>query len=594
MGRARLTITMRTHAAQKQESNERRRDNVSSPDAAASRPATSNSPNKPAAKKVPGRGTGFVVFLALCGVLMIGAFLRESWLVGQRREMFVPDLEAALARRPNNGPLLATLAARRVEATNYRRAAELLRTAVNAGETNAPIWLMWAACEAATGDKAEAREILEYARGAAPHARQEIAAALARLNALPPAASENDAMRAICPAGASPLLDRFAPATPLTPAIEAVGRRDGWTSGFETRRSWAQKEPTNATVGALWADALRRNDRLGEAEAAALRAVALNGTSPEARLALGDVLLQTGFHARAGIQYKIALARKPGWVPALVGLGNFAVETRQVKLALDCFERAVPSATESPNVWIGMGRAHALVSSRQDKALTAFATAARLAPTRTDFFPHYAEAMRRANRATEAEKLLRKRLADKPADARSQFLLATLLLDDAPTPERDEEAGILLRESVARDGGAEDARLRLAEWFLKEKRFSEAIPVLLKGNGDFPKSAQMPALLARAYRQNGQVRAADAAQYIATERSVYAKAVAAAEQKERADASDIATHRKLASIYRAGGEEEKARRQDDMIYYLQRYAEQIKRGVSSVRPTSDGDAPPTR
>jgi tetratricopeptide (TPR) repeat protein len=345
---------------------------------------------------------------------------------------------------------------------------------------------------------------------------------------------------------------------------------------------WAREEPKNLAAQILWARALVQNRRLPEAEAVARMAVALAPNSPEARLAMGDVLFQGEVYGKAGLEYTAALKSRPDWLPALIGLGNVAVEKKLLRLGLQTFEKATRLAPENPDAWVGLGRAHYNQKFRFDKALEAFERARRLAPARTDYFPYLSDTLRANYRLEEAEAVLRQRVAAAPTDARGHYLLALTLLDDRRTPEREVEAERLLRTSLQLEPRATASQARLGQLLLEKGKAAEAVSYLEEALGGDPYNARALSLLARAYRQSGDREKARIAQQQSAVLARYTQRVQALEDEEHSNPLDIEVHRKLATLFLEGGEVEKARKQQEMVYMLENHRRDAERGLKAL------------
>ncbi len=520
-----------------------------------------------------------------------------GWRETARREAYLPDLEAMVQRQPNDGRLLALLGARLVEASEYPAAASRLEQAATGGATNAAVWLTLSAARAATGDRAGSWSVLQTGLRAAPPREQPVLrAALARCRALPANVSLPELAEAICPGRTQPLRDAYAAGSALNAFAEWRGRRDPAHSGFATREYWAREAPKSVTAQAAWVDALARNRRLREAESAANRLVALAPESPQAHLALGDVLFQGGIYLKAGLSYKKALRLRPDWLPALMGLGNVAVEKRLIPLAVQTFENATRLAPRSPGAWIGLGRAYANQRLRWDKALTAFQTAERLAPGRTDYFAYYSDALRSNYRPEAAEALLRRRVGDAPNDARSRYLLALVLLDTRPSVAREAEAETALRAALKTEPNVPATQRRLAQLLLdhpeRPRAADEAITLLRSALEGEPLDHLSMTLIARAYQRLGRTAEARTAARRAVRLSDYAQQVAQLQAQEDRNPLDVQVHRRLAALFESGGEQDKARRQREMAFMLQNHPRAAARGLSVLNDaTSSAVAP---
>jgi predicted Zn-dependent protease len=99
--------------------------------------------------------------LLLVGFVWLCLTLQQAWRESARREMYLPDLERAAKKAPNDGRLLALLGARLMEAHEHRAASEVLRRALAAGEQEEGVWQGLAGAQAAAGERARAIAILQ-------------------------------------------------------------------------------------------------------------------------------------------------------------------------------------------------------------------------------------------------------------------------------------------------------------------------------------------------------------------------------------------------------------------------------------------------
>ena len=286
---------------------------------------------------------------------------------------------------------------------------------------------------------------------------------------------------AIEPEGLLPLEKKYAPRDTMGWLADWYGHRHPEASGFATRERWAKEMPQNAQVQRLWGEALLRDMRLTEAEMVLEKTITLAPDSPRAHLALGDLLMMEGISAKAGLEYTTCLRLKPNWMPALLGLGNVALEKNLLAMGVEVFETATKQDPRNVNAWIGMGRAYYNQRLNLGKSLACFETAVRLDPSRTDFYPDYSNALSVNYRYAEAETVLRKHLAEAPGEAKSHFLLALILLDHQPGPEREVEAEKELRESLRLEPDAVTCRARLGRLLVDKGQDTEGIPLLQTG-----------------------------------------------------------------------------------------------------------------
>lgn len=512
----------------------------------------------------------------------------RAWQETEQRNAYLPDLEAQAARFPSDARLLSLLGGRQAEAGEFDRAAQTLEQAVGAGATDPAVWLTWASCRAAEGKTDEAGRILRYGAGSGRCSEPAaLRAALTRYEAVvaEPNVAPSAVAHAVSPAGTGLIASRFGKGSFLNRLSDWRDAREPVHSGFAWRQHEATRHANDAAALTRWAEALRRNRRLREAETAAKRAVSLNPQSPEAQLELGNILYAGNAKASAGLRYKEALRLRPEWIPALAGLGNVAVDKELYNLAVDCFERVTKAEPRNADAWIGLGRSYLNQHFRYDKAEVSFEQAAQLAPKRTDFFVFWSDTLQARYKPAQAEALLRRRLADAPNDARVLFLLAVLLTNEQQTPERTQEAERLLRASIDIEPHAPAAKIRLARLLLEkggDDNAADAGILLTEALDDDPRDATAMRLLVQAYRRIGRPDRAKEAEQKATGLSRYNDRVAALEDRERNNPRDPKIHQALADLYTSGGETVKAQRQAEMAYMLIHHREAAEKGLETL------------
>src|SRR5262249_20592795 len=155
-----------------------------------------------------------------------------------------------------------------------------------------------------------------------------------------------------------------------------------------------------------------------------------------------------GEAGQAGLLYIRVYRKDPRSLRALLGLGQVTLDRRLLAMSVDVFQKSVALAPGSADAWIGLGRAYYNQSLDIRPALDAYATAVKRAPSRTDFYPSYADALRVDARFAEAEAVLRRRLAAAPEEASTRYYLAVTLLSSNVTPARQAEAEAALHAAL--------------------------------------------------------------------------------------------------------------------------------------------------
>jgi len=508
-----------------------------------------------------------------------GLWVADAWRQTERREAALPQIELMVRRSPD-GPLLALLGGRLAEA-HEPTAADTLRRAVVAGEGTALVWQMLAATTAATGDRPRALADLKLGRkalGTTP----ALDDALARAEALGPTPNPAALAQAIAPEGPAPLVDAYTHGSFLNGLARWWGRRFPEASGFATRQEWARQAPDDAQAQRLWGLALLQNHRLPEAGAALTRAVALAPHSPAAHLALADALERGGLREKAGLEYIACLKLHRDWLPALLGLGQNAMDDH-LEHAVPAYRRATEIAPQSAEAWIGLGRAYFREPYTYNKALTAFQTAARLAPDRTDFFDSYAEVLRETSRVTEAEALLRRRLRAAPQDAQCHYLLGTVLLDRASSPAGEAAAEAETREALRLSPRQPLAEGQLARLLLLRGQAHAAVLLLQDALAFKPYDVNTLNVLTRAARQAGDVKTAEAVS--ARSQSVFRnqQRLRVLEAQEHKDLMNRQTHLQMAQLYQDTGQPQRAQQEEELMRLLQTDPQKVMRERQFLR-----------
>ena len=517
----------------------------------------------------------------------------------QLREAYLDELLQQTPKTSLDGAAQALLGGRLAQVNRFDEAAARLERAAQAGERDSLIWRSWAACLVAADRRDEALAVLAQAQKGGARDTADIDATLKRTEKLPQGANALLVARTICPEGPAAVAVAYSRGSYLNGFYDGRASRDLPRSGFAFREALARQKPDDAGAQTLWAEALRRNGRLREAEQAALKAVQLDPKSLETRLAYADVLLAGGASVKAAREYQKLLAEKPDWLPAVIGLGRAATEKKLPRLALENLEKASKRAPENVEVWIALGKAYFYQGLRYDLSLSAFQRAAGLAPERTDFFTPMSDSLRATYKFAEAEALLRRRLQDIPRDAQAQYMLANLLTTQQETPARTIEAEKRLRTSLALEPGVPSVQQTLAQLLLDKPEASsaaEAGVLLVSVLQAKPREIGAMRLLAQAYRKIGKPAKATEVLATAAEVAKIDNEVRRLVEQELIKPADIGIHQRLSSLYKVTGESDKAMQEDAMIQMLKTNPERAARGLkalmdATMRESAAGPSP---
>ncbi len=520
---------------------------------------------------------GFLLTLLFAG----GIAFRRAQDATALREAYLPQLEARAEREPNHGQLQALTAGRLTEANAYAEAVPYLERAVRAGENEEIVWRTWAAATAASGDREQAGTILLAAKKAVSNF-SEIKAAIQRCRTLPAETSVEKLAETICPEGVRGLVSYYNRGSFLNGWVEKTGLDNPEKSGFETRHAWAKAKPNDAQALRYWGEALARNRRYVEAESVLRHTLELDPSSLDARLALADALKSRGEFGKAGLEYIACLKKKKDWLPALMGLGQVALEKRMLPIGTDVFERAVKQAPDNVEAWIGLGRAHYNRRLNLSRALEAFQTAAKLDPNRTDFSTNYSNALRVNFKYEDAEAVLRRRLGDDNNDAQAHYLLALLQLDYKPSAERRTAAIEGLRNSLRLAPDVSATETRLAQLLLEDGKPEEAIGLLEKTLRRDRNNLTGYQTLARALRKTGKKKDAEIVQASANELSAYLQRTSFLEDLLQRQPGNLKAHKELLDLYERASDTEKAARQQEIVAILEKHPEMATRGIKDM------------
>lgn len=524
-------------------------------------------------------------------LLGTGLVVSDHWQRAVYREAYLPELEKAAKAHPTDGYLLTLLGLRYAEAGEFRPAARVLEQATGTGTKAPAVWLTWAACEAADNRPLKAEQILGYAinsKNCQPPAPAR--AALNRLQSLKSTATHDitggEAAHAISPDEPTQVTASFLGTADMFDRLQDwKSRRDPEQSGFDFRRRDASQNPNDPLAQVRWIEALRRNNRLRDGQKAGQAALVAFPQNPKIITAYADVLYSGGALAAAGVQYRRALTLDPNYPPAVLGLAKVGLDTQLFRIAVSNYEKATQLTPQDADAWVGLGRACYSDSHRYDKALAAFETAGRLAPARTDFFPYWADALVANYRVADAEALLLRRLAEAPDDARTHYLLGRLIYDNKATPERLALAEKHLRRSLEIEPNAPIVKIALAKLLLdKADTVQNAEAGALMGDvmESDPLNVLAARLLATAYQKIGRKDRAEETQRLALQLAEYAEHVRTLEDRERENPRDVTIHQNLATLYATGGEADKARRQQDMVYMLTHHRALAEQGLTRL------------
>jgi tetratricopeptide (TPR) repeat protein len=316
---------------------------------------------------------------------------------------------------------------------------------------------------------------------------------------------------------------------------------------LEALRRAARDRPNDPE---LFLELGRRLRQLGEPRAAAVmsgRAYDLSRGEPRFVAARVRALADMGETEEALRLVQQALPHAPDSGELWAELA--AVEARRGRFAdaLGEAREAVRIAPGLEDAWRALGNACA-ANKRPDEAFAAFERAWRLEPMDTELLADYGEALARFGRPAQAETLLEDAVKVAPGAARPVALLGEIKAGHARTPAEREIARAFLRQALARAPAAADTLYHLALLEEQDRRFQEAVPLLLQCLAIDPGYGEAHLVLGRVYRRQG--RATEAAQaFAAWQRfSDYRREAAHLELRLRRQPGNAALRRRLAEL----------------------------------------------
>ena len=510
------------------------------------------------------RWLGAVVIIAAVGAA--GVWASNAWRQAERREAFLPELQAEARRSPDDADLLALLGARLTSAEDpgdKAQATTVFVKAISGGREDDPsAWMGLAVAEAGVGDIGKAQVALNKGLQVVG-ASDTLSAAISRVNALsnPTPASVIDA---ISPGGPASLDDACAPANVMSHVIERWGRNNSEKSGYVTRRDWAKAQPQNVEAQRLWGLALMRERRLGEAVRVLAAAANLAPRSAPVQIALGESLETGGANNLALNAYLAAASLDPKSAPALEGLGRMCA-LNGLRYDRDAFKRATALDPSSVDGWIGLGHADAGQNTYLAECLNAFKTAQKLRPNRTDYFDDYAQALTTNGQTDMAEDVMRRRIADKPDDGSAHYMMSNVLMHEATTNDRLTQAESEARKAVDLNGQVPAFKRQLGDILLRENKAAEAIDALSQSLAQDPTQAEAQRLISRAYAAVGQSTKASQSAALAASLSDASSRINHLITEVETRYSDPGYHRELIGLYTQTGQRSEEEQERDIL-----------------------------
>ncbi|WP_321813878.1 MULTISPECIES: tetratricopeptide repeat protein [unclassified Paraburkholderia] len=222
-------------------------------------------------------------------------------------------------------------------------------------------------------------------------------------------------------------------------------------------------EPINAPLDLVrHAAALRASDDVPAAEAALLRALALDAACAPAWLALGNLLREQDRRAESEAVLRKALDHVPNDADVPNNLGTLLAEDGRHAEAQPLIERALALRPAFADAWRNLGSLF-METHRESEAIAAFQRAVELAPHVAHTHNVLAGLLMKAGETTDAIESMRAVLAHDPADesAHGDLAYATLFVtDDGAAIRAEAERFFQQHEAALYDATAQHANVR--------------------------------------------------------------------------------------------------------------------------------------
>ena len=269
-------------------------------------------------------------------------------------------------------------------------------------------------------------------RPAAPGARARKPAAAPVTRIVPASTAELHAQRATESFGAG----RFQQAARQAEEAIAQGRgaydlymllgqaRRSLNRPLEAARAFEQAAKQHPTAEALTleGESWRLAGDLSAAQVALTKARVLDPRNADIPCQLGLICLQQGMFSQAEGDLSAALALRPDWVPALIGMGQLHEARKQWPEAIAAFRRAVAVAPDDASARLELGRA-LLATQKAAEAARELEQAARLAPRSAEALIALGAALSATGKRTQARDALRKALLIDPSSREAREML---------------------------------------------------------------------------------------------------------------------------------------------------------------------------
>jgi Flp pilus assembly protein TadD len=204
-----------------------------------------------------------------------------------------------------------------------------------------------------------------------------------------------------------------------------------------------------------------------------VRAADLMPDSVDAQMQAGFLLLVAGQYPEARARAVSALAKEPKNPRALVLLGNALAGLKDIDAAIEQVEQAIDEDPQFTLSYMNLG-ALRMAQGDREAAESAFRQAVEAAPQSAQAHLGLANFLWAVGSRAEAEPEIKAALAIEPASMAANRAMAAFYIGQG----KGADAEPYLKAYV-QSNGTVDARLMLADYYVRERRISEATSVLL-------------------------------------------------------------------------------------------------------------------
>jgi|GEM_PF-2776299 tetratricopeptide (TPR) repeat protein len=322
----------------------------------------------------------------------------------------------------------------------------------------------------------------------------------------------------------------------------------------------------------LLADAneMVKKEKFTEAEQVYKTILARDPESAEAYEGLGLLYDAQGKIPEAFAALQNAITRNPQLHQAQYALAGMYFESGFIDEAAIRMTKVLEKVTDRAEYWHSLGLACMRLEAEEriQQGLVAFRRAMELKPNEAQYIRDLAAMEVRARKFVEAEDHFRKALALQPTDLIALHGLATLLMEEKPTPERLNEAGRLLEQAKVQGGQNPIILAALGAIQMKKNAPREAVPYLEEAVTRNPNDDASWFQLHRAYeRLKNRERSQFCLEIFQGIKDARAKLDLAGE-KAALNPKNIAYRLELARLYAKTGDNARAINQYDVCLLL--------------------------